>query len=109
MSFSPLKENFVGREKLVPQEQAFSEFLRGDYSNIADLPRMCRPLAVLAKAVVRAGAKVFDAQGKHVGVVTSGTMVPHWKKTGEGITSLADGRADPPPDLPGDDRQRDSG
>jgi aminomethyltransferase len=87
VSFSPIKEDFIGREPLLRQEEAFTGFLHGDYSRIADLPRMVRPLAVLAKAVVRAGAKVSNAGGKHVGFVTSGTMVPYWKTRGEGLTS----------------------
>jgi aminomethyltransferase len=87
VSLSPLKEQFIGREPLERQEKAFTGFLHGDYSLIADLPRMVRPLAVLAKAVVRAGAKVFDAGGKQVGFVTSGTMVPYWKTRDKGLTS----------------------
>lgn len=87
VSFSPMKEDFIGREPLSRQEKAFTGFLHGDYSRTGDLPRTVRPLAVLAKAVVRAGAKVFNADGKHVGFVTSGTMVPYWKTRGEGLTS----------------------
>jgi aminomethyltransferase len=87
VSFSPMKEDFIGRQPLSRQEKAFTGFLHGDYSRIAELPRTVRPLAVLGKAVVRAGTKVFNADGKHVGFVTSGTMVPYWKTRGEGLTS----------------------
>ena len=38
------------------------------------------------KGVARAGSKVF-ANGRHVGFITSGTVVPHWEFAGKGIDS----------------------
>ena len=52
--------------------------------------RACREksghLAVLAKSIARAGAKVF-VDDKQVGYVTSGTSVPSWSSCGEGLDS----------------------
>ena len=57
-----------------------------DYSMIDRLPRIVQPLAVAGRGVARAGSKVFR-QGRHVGYVTSGTMVPYWVIEGEGLSS----------------------
>ncbi len=44
------------------------------------------PIALAGKGIARAGSPVFR-DGKQVGYVTSGTMVPYWKIAGEGIES----------------------
>lgn len=90
VSFSPLKGDFIGREALARQFDAYRRIVRRDYSLIRDLPRMIRPVAVVDKGIARAGAAVFHA-GKPVGVVTSGTMVPYWQHTGSGIASIPTG------------------
>ncbi|NIA20456.1 MAG: glycine cleavage system aminomethyltransferase GcvT [Anaerolineaceae bacterium] len=88
VSFSPSKGDFVGRAVLGKQSEALKKILDRDYSLMADLPRIVRPVAVSGRAVARAGAKVFAAGGdKLVGYVTSGTVVPYWKSEGRGLDS----------------------
>ena len=65
VSFSPLKGDFIGKKALVKQ-----------YSSIENLPRIIMSVAVLGKGVARKGCKIFIGE-KHVGFITSGTMVPH--------------------------------
>ncbi len=86
VSFSPLKGDFVGRDKLAIQHEAFKRIVFRDYSRIGDLPRMIQPVAVAGRGVARQGAGVFK-EGRHVGFVTSGTMVPMWGVDGQGLES----------------------
>ena len=86
VSFSPLKGNYVGRAALARQHEAFKSIMYRDYSLIRDLPRMIRPIAVGGRGVAREGAKVFKGD-RHVGYVTSGTMVPMYGFEGEGLES----------------------
>jgi aminomethyltransferase len=86
VSLSPLKGEFIGRAALTRQFQAFKKIVNRDYSRIEDLPRIIRPVAVTGKGVARAGSKVFS-NDQCVGVITSGTVVPHWEFAGEGIDS----------------------
>lgn len=46
-------------------------------------PRRIVPVALTDRGVIRAGMEVY-AGGKHVGWITSGTMVPYWVFDGEG-------------------------
>ncbi|GAG46190.1 unnamed protein product, partial [marine sediment metagenome] len=87
VSFSPLKGEFVGRAVLVRQFDALAKIIARDYSMIADLPRLIQPIAVAGRGIARAGARVFKGD-KHVGYVTSGTMVPMWAIDGEGLASV---------------------
>lgn len=77
LSLSPLKGDFVGRAALQKQFAALEKILSQDFSAIADLPRVIRPIAVTGRGIARAGADVFKGD-RHVGTVTSGTMVPYW-------------------------------
>ncbi len=86
VSFSPLKGNFVSREALAKQFTAYSKILSRDYSSIADLPRIIQPLAVTGRGVARAGFKVLK-DGRQIGWVTSGTMVPYWVFEDKGLIS----------------------
>jgi aminomethyltransferase len=86
VSFSPLKGEFLGREALVGQYEAFKRIISRDYSIIGDLPRVSKPIAVADRGVAREGAKVFK-DDKHVGYITSGTMIPMWAIQGEGLGS----------------------
>jgi len=86
VSFSPLKGDFLGRAELAKQHEALKKIVSRDYSLIHDLPRMIKPIAVAGRGIVREGAKVFKGD-KHVGYVTSGTMVPMWTVEGEGLAS----------------------
>ena len=87
VSFSPLKGEFVGRAALVRQFDALAKIIARDYSMIADLARLIQPIAVAGRGIARAGARVFKGD-KHVGYVTSGTMVPMWAIDGEGLASV---------------------
>ncbi len=88
VSFSPAKGDFVGKAAIRKQYEAFRRFAFGDYSRIADLPRIVRPVSLIAKGVARAGAKIFSGdEGEHAGWVTSGTVVPYWKTEGEALAS----------------------
>jgi len=86
VSFSPLKGEFLGRVPLFRQFEALKGIISRDYSLMADLPRMIRPIALLDRGIARAGSKIFKGE-RHVGYVTSGTMVPMWSVEGEGLES----------------------
>ena len=86
ISLSPLKGQFVGRQALTKQYEAFRRIVDRDYSLIADLPRMIRPIALIDKGIARDEAKVFRGDNL-VGYVTSGTMVPFWQSEGVGLAS----------------------
>jgi len=86
ISLSPLKGRFIGRAALTRQYEAFRRIVDRDYSLMADLPRLIRPIALIDKGIARAEAKVFRGD-KHVGYVTSGTMVPYWQSEGIGLSS----------------------
>jgi aminomethyltransferase len=86
VSFSPLKGEFLGRAALARQQEAFKRIVSRDYSLIHDLPRVSKPIAVAGRGIAREGTKVFKGD-KHVGYVTSGTMVPMWQVEGKGLES----------------------
>ncbi len=90
VSFSPLKGEFIGRAALEKQFAAYSKIIARDYSAIADLPRMFKCVAVAGRGIARAGAGVFK-QGKHVGYISSGTMVPYWVFDDKGLLSRQTG------------------
>ena len=75
----------MGRRALARQYAAFQKILFRDFSAMADLPRMIRPLALADRGIARQGAKIFK-DDRHVGYVTSGTMVPYWEFEGQGCT-----------------------
>ena len=86
VSFSPLKAEFVGRTALAKQFAALSKIITRDYSSAGDLPRLIQPVAVAGRGIARAGAEVLK-DGRHVGWVTSGTMVPYWIFEDKGLIS----------------------
>jgi aminomethyltransferase len=86
VSLSPLKKDFIGRKALEKQFRAFKKIADQDYTRIHDLPRCIMPVALKKKGVARAGYKIFK-QDRHVGYVTSGTMIPRWEIEGQGIFS----------------------
>jgi aminomethyltransferase len=87
LSFSPAKGEYIGREALARQFEALGRIMKRDYSMKAVLPRIIQPVAVAGRGVARRGAGVFK-NGKAVGFVTSGTMVPYWVFEGEGLRSV---------------------
>jgi aminomethyltransferase len=86
VSFVADKGDFIGREALAWQEEAYREQVLPRRGRPAELPRLVQSLAVVEQAVARAGARVFRGE-QHVGFVTSGTMVPYWVFAGEGLES----------------------
>ena len=86
VSFSTRKRNYIGREELTRQNEALKKITRREFSQISDLPRLVRSVAVKGKGIARQGARVLK-DGKHVGWVTSGTRVPLWNFEGEGLES----------------------
>lgn len=87
VSFSSLKGEFVGRQPLAGQFEAFKKIVDRDYSLIEKLPRLIQPIELLDKGIARAGAVVYHA-AKPVGYVTSGTMVPYWQSEGVGLSTV---------------------
>jgi len=95
VSFSPLKDDFIGRHALERQQKAYARFLQRDYSWLDELPRLTRPVAVTGRGIAREGAAVHAAPADArfgvdalLGWVTSGTAVPYWGQEGEGLCSL---------------------
>lgn len=87
VSFSDLKGDFIGRPALWRQFQAMKAILEKHFDQRDALPRMVRAFEIQDKGIARAGAQVFH-QGRQVGYVTSGTMVPYWKYEGHGIKAV---------------------
>ena len=85
VKFSSRKGDFVGRQALLNQFEEVRKLRTGQYHSSEILPRRIFPLALRDKGIVRQGDPVF-LNGKKVGQVTSGTMVPYWIFAGEGST-----------------------
>jgi len=90
VSFSSEKGDFIGRDALGRQREAYVRMLERDYGLRDALPRLIQPVAVMGRGVARAGGKVFR-EGEHVGYVTSGTMAPYWQFDGEGLKAAPTG------------------
>ncbi|MEN8200344.1 MAG: glycine cleavage system aminomethyltransferase GcvT [Thermodesulfobacteriota bacterium] len=84
VSFSELKGDFIGKDVLHTQQAAFKRISKQDFSDISDLPRMVKPLAITGKGIGREGHRVFF-NDKHVGYITSGTSVPYRLPSGSGL------------------------
>lgn len=90
VSFAEVKGDYIGKKALIKQYEAFKKIMERDFSDISDLPRMVKPIALTEKGVARAGFKVFKG-GKEIGCITSGTMVPYLKTEGNGLdTKISD-------------------
>jgi len=87
VSFSPLKGNFIGREPLKKQFKAFKDIINMQYDSKEHLPKRIFMLELIDRAIARKDNKVYK-NGKFVGYVTSGNMIPYQKFSGEGIASL---------------------
>jgi aminomethyltransferase len=85
MSFADHKGDFVGRDPLERQARTAARIRERDVSNVEDLPRTIRPVAVTGRGIARAGSRVL-ADGVEIGSVTSGTATPYWVFDGEGET-----------------------
>ncbi len=93
VSFSPLKGDFIGREALRRQFEELKARTDGiplPPREKQTIPRRVVPIAIVGRqggqAIARQGYEVF-VNGKKTGYVTSGTMVPYWIFSDEGILS----------------------
>jgi aminomethyltransferase len=83
VSFAQEKTDMIGRDALEKQFEANKRILNRDYSDCTALPRKVRPIALTGRGVMRAGYPVYK-NGKEVGYITSGTMVPRYKVENQG-------------------------
>ncbi len=87
VSFSPLKGDFVGRSALRAQFEEVNA-RENDYpippKEKRGVPKSIMPFLITGQGIARRGHEVF-AEGKAVGHVTSGTMVPYWIFSEAGI------------------------
>ena len=92
VSFAPEKGDFIGRAALEKQFAALQKIMNRDYSDLADLPYRIQPVYLEGKGVLRKGCPVYCAdnwaEGKQIGYVTSGTMIPYYKTEGEGLETV---------------------
>ena len=92
VSFAEEKGDFIGRAALKRQFEAFQKTMNRDYSALQDLPYRIQPVYLAGKGVLRKGFPVYSkdawAEGKPVGYVTSGTMIPYFKTEGEGLETV---------------------
>lgn len=92
VSFAPEKGDFIGREALRKQFEAFKKIMNRDYSALADLPYRIQPVYLEGRGVLRKGFPVYCrdawAGGRQIGYVTSGTMIPYYKTTGEDLDTV---------------------
>lgn len=86
VSFAPVKGEFIGKQALARQFESFKEIVHGTDTYQDNLPRIIMFVELVEKGIARAGNLVFS-ENKHVGYVTSGTMVPCWAVEGIGIAS----------------------
>ena len=92
-SFSPLKGDFIGREALRRQfEETKARIKRSPLPSNSERVVLKRvlPVAVVGQGIARQGYEVFVGEGSS-GHVTSGTMVPYWVSSDEGILSKPTG------------------
>jgi len=87
VSFSSFKKDFIGKNALYNQYRAFKGIMEQNFDDIAALPKMVIPLAITGKGIAREGYKVFSNE-KHVGYITSGTMIPYQKPEGSGLDGI---------------------
>ena len=64
VSFAEAKGDYIGRKALLRQFEAFEKIFNRDFSNLSDLPRMIKPVALSDKGVARSGFKVFKTVWK---------------------------------------------
>jgi aminomethyltransferase len=80
VSFSSLKGDFIGREALRAQFEEVNA-RENDYAlppkGKRVVPKSIMPFLITGQGIARRGYEVF-VDGKAVGHVTSGTMVPYW-------------------------------
>jgi len=87
VSFAEVKGDYIGRKSLLKQFEALQRIMKRDFSNLSDLPRMIKPIALTDKGIARNGFKVYK-NGVDIGFVTSGTMVPYFRTEGHGLDTI---------------------
>ena len=92
VSFAPEKGEFIGKAALKKQFEALKKIMNRDYSAIEDLPYRIQPIYLEGKGVLRKGFPIYCkdewSEGKQIGYVTSGTMIPYYKTEGEGLETV---------------------
>ncbi|MCB6993855.1 glycine cleavage system aminomethyltransferase GcvT [bacterium 210820-DFI.6.37] len=86
VSFAPQKGDYIGRSSLEKQQKAFIRINNRDFTDCGALPRRMMPITLLGRGVMRAGCPVMK-DGKKIGYVTSGTMVPYYVSEGKGLST----------------------
>ncbi len=90
VSFSSEKGDFVGRAALLRQKEELKRRAedKGCHPGQTDtLRKVIVPVAMTGPGIARKGYEVFVGS-RLVGHVTSGTMVPYWNFTGQGLLSV---------------------
>ena len=87
VSFSPLKGDFIGRDALAAEHDAYQRIRNRQFTDTAALPRRIRAVALTGRGVMRAGMPVY-CDGKEAGYITSGTMVPYFTTEGAGLDTV---------------------
>ncbi|MCR4712696.1 MAG: glycine cleavage system aminomethyltransferase GcvT [Clostridia bacterium] len=87
VSFSPEKGDFIGREPLLKQRDAFVRIQNRKYDQTEALPKVIKSIALVDRGVMRAGMPVYRGD-EQIGWVTSGTMVPYYKSEGDGLEAV---------------------
>jgi aminomethyltransferase len=93
VSFSSLKGDFIGKQALLKQHDCIKKIVDENFENTESLPKVVIPVAIVGKGIAREGYRVFKDE-KHVGYITSGTMVPFKKGVGKGLFSEFDENTD---------------
>jgi len=89
MSFSPLKGEFIGKEVLRRQFEEVTARESGKPLPPKErqlVPKRILPVTITGQGIARKGYEV-SVNGRLVGHVTSGTMIPYWVFSDRGILS----------------------
>ncbi len=80
VSFEDASRKFIGRDALEKQAAARADYKQRDFSDTSVLPKVVRKFKLSDRGIARDGSTVYY-QGRAVGWVSSGTMVPYWEIT----------------------------
>jgi aminomethyltransferase len=90
VSFAEPKGNFIGRDALKKQSDAYGSIFTRGAGDVPGLPRVVRHFCVEGEGVPVAGAKVSKG-GEEIGIVTSCAVAPYYITEGKGLeTALTD-------------------
>ena len=84
VSFSESKGNYIGRASLEKQFATFERIFTGNFDDIEDLPRVIKPFAMIGRGIPRSGSIIYK-DNVEIGYVTSGSAVPYFITSGEGL------------------------